>query len=262
MSKVTAFQIADSIDIKRFRKEYTGTESYANNFEVFYGNSDGQFLYVQGYGVVVFSGYDEIQISENIDYLKQFVKNTLPEKLREDFSISENRDHDIFGYNEIQVTRLEPEVMRIIMMYVGESVALDYFNQQAEQLLDETNKYTLQLELKGDLKLSAHNLRRFIGKTLNMKNRIADSLYIIDSPEETWENEYLSKIAGGLQNIFDIRMRHKEVDFKLQTIRDNLDLFKDLLQHRRSNQLEIIIIALILVEVGNLFLEKILHWIK
>lgn len=257
MTKVTAFQIAESIDIKRFRKEFTGKELYSNNFEVFYGNNPGQYLYVQGYGMVVFSGYEDIQMSEMIDYLRQFTKNPVPEKLREDFTISVNPSQDVFGYNEIQVTKLDNDVMRIIMLYVGESIAIDYYNQQAELLLTETNRLTEELEIKGKIQISAKNLKKFIGKVLNMKNRIADSLYIIDSPEETWENEYLSKLDSGLRTIFDIKTRHKEIEYKMQTIRENLELFKDFLQHRRSNMLEIIIIILILVEIINLIVEKI-----
>jgi required for meiotic nuclear division protein 1 len=44
----------------------------------------------------------------------------------------------------------------------------------------------------------------------------------------------------------------------LEIVKENLDLFKDLLQYRNSIVLEWIIIILILVEVINLFIEKLL----
>ncbi len=255
--KVTAFQIAEYIDIKRLRKGFIGKELSVNNFEAFYGADNDQFLYVQGYGMVVFSGYSETMMSETIEYLQSFSENALTNKLREDFNIIKSKDLDIIGYNEIQITRVDTGVMRIIMMHVGESVALDYYNEQTDLLLKETNKLISRLELKGNLNISGINLKKFIGKTLNMKNRISDSLYILSSPEEAWEDEYLSKIDIGMQNIFDIKLRHKEIDYKIQTIKENLELFKDMLQHRRSNQLEIIIIALIAFEILNMILDKI-----
>jgi uncharacterized Rmd1/YagE family protein len=43
----------------------------------------------------------------------------------------------------------------------------------------------------------------------------------------------------------------------LDIVKENLDLYKDLMQHRRSNLLEIIIILLILVEIINIFVDKI-----
>jgi len=44
----------------------------------------------------------------------------------------------------------------------------------------------------------------------------------------------------------------------LEIVKENLDLFKDLLQYRNSIVLEWIIIILILVEVINLFIEKLM----
>ena len=68
--------------------------------------------------------------------------------------------------------------------------------------------------------------------------------------------EYLSKIDSGLKRTFEISARHKNLDLELQLVKDNLDVVKDLVYHRESKVLEWIIIALILVEVANLFVEK------
>jgi Uncharacterized conserved protein len=79
---------------------------------------------------------------------------------------------------------------------------------------------------------------------------------VFDTPDETWDDEYLNKIDQGLRNTFDLKVRFKDLDYNLQIVTENLQLFKDLMQHRRSDLLEIIIILLILVEVINLFIEK------
>lgn len=260
MLKIVANQISESIDIKWFRKSYSGSEYYFTSSEVFYKGENEKFLYVLSYGVVIFSGYDEIKQSELNEFIKPFCKNILAERLTEEFIINENSPFDRFEYNEIFVSRFDPVILRIAMLNVGQSVALDYFSHQTTQLLEETNQYSLKLEKFGKLDITNKSLLKFIGKALNVKNRIIDSLYIIDTPEETWEDEYLHKIDSGLRNIFDLKIRFKEIDYSLQIVKDNLDLFKDLMQHRRSNLLEIIIIVLILVEVLNLIFEKIKHF--
>lgn len=260
MRKIVANQISESIDIKRFRKEYAGVENYFTSSEVFYKGDNERYLYVFSYGVVVFSGYDEIKQSEFNEFIKPYCKNILSERLSEEFIINENSPFDRFEYNEIFLSRFDPVVLRIAMLNVGQSVALDYFSELTFQLLEETNKYTLKLEKNGKLDISNKSLLKFIGRALNVKNRIIDSLYIIDSTEETWEDEYLHKIDSGLRNTFDLKIRFKELDYSLKIVKDNLDLFKDLMQHRKSNLLEIIIIVLILVEVINLIFEKIRHF--
>jgi hypothetical protein len=60
MLKIVAHQISESIDIKRFRKDYAGAEHYFTSSEVFYKGENERYLYVLSYGVVIFSGYDEI----------------------------------------------------------------------------------------------------------------------------------------------------------------------------------------------------------
>lgn len=258
MRKITANQIAESIDIKMFRKEYAGTEYSFDSSEVFYKNEQERYLYITTFGVIVFSGYDETKQSEMLEYIKPFCRNTLGEKLTEEFTIMEGSAEDRFGYNEIHISKFDASVMRIIMLNVGQSVALDYFSNQTACLLEETNNYTLKLERNGSINITNKALLQFIGKTLNVKNRIVESLYIIDTPEDTWNDEYLHDIDKGLRNTFDLRIRFKDLDYNLQIVKDNLELFKDLIQHRRSNMLEIIIIILILIEVVNLIVEKLL----
>jgi uncharacterized Rmd1/YagE family protein len=46
----------------------------------------------------------------------------------------------------------------------------------------------------------------------------------------------------------------------LGIVKDNLELFKDILQYRNSVVLEWIIIILISIEVINFFIEKILNY--
>jgi len=258
MRKITANQIAESIDIKMFRKEYAGTEYSFDSSEVFYKNEQDRYLYVTTFGVIVFSGYDETKQSEMLEYIRPFCRNPLVEKLTEEFTIIEGSSEDRFGYNEIHISKFDASVMRIIMLNVGQSVALDYFSNQTTCLLEETNNYTLKLERNGRINITNKSLLQFIGKTLNVKNRIVESLYIIDTPEDTWNDEYLHNIDKGLRKTFDLRIRFKDLDYNLQIVKDNLELFKDLIQHRRSNMLEIIIIVLILIEVINLIVEKIL----
>lgn len=255
MRKIIAHQVADSIDIKLFRKEYAAGPLMATTSEIFY-NLENQSIYLFSYGVVVFDNYDDIDQSKFLQFVLQFSKNPLKEKFTEEFVVHDEAKSDKFGYNEIFISKFDLEVLRIIMLNVGQSVALDYYEHQTNWLLQTTNKYTLQLEKNGKLDISSKKLLQFIGKTLNVKNSIVDSLYIVVSPDETWENEYLLKIDTALKNTFDLNLRFKDIDYSLKIVKENLETFRDLMQHQRSNLLEIIIIILILVEVIDLFIGK------
>ena len=112
------------------------------------------------------------------------------------------------------------------------------------------------LETHGRLSISGTSLKKYIGKTLLLKNRIAENLYIFDSPPETWDDEQLNKIDIELKRTFDLQERFRNIQEGLTIVKDNLELFRDLLQYRHSTVLEWIVIILILVEVINLFIEK------
>jgi uncharacterized Rmd1/YagE family protein len=142
------------------------------------------------------------------------------------------------------------------MLNVSQSVALDYYEEQTNKLLNETAHLTQALENKGSLTISGKKLKQYIGRTLLLRNRIAENIYVFDSPPETWENESLTKIDAGLKRTFDLQVRVRTIGEGLTIIRDNLELFLGLLQNRNSNILEWIIILLILVEVLNLAVEK------
>ncbi len=261
MEKVIAIHIADSIDVRKFWKSFGVSERYHSSSEIFYANEKEQYLYLLTYGVVVFCGYNEAEIANITGQLKPYCKNLLSDVMREELPVHTSTNKDAFEYNEIHISKSGPNVIRIIMLNVAQSVALDYYAKLGEELMTETNQYIQQLETRGKINISFRKLKMFIGKVLNIKNRIAYNLYIFDSPEETWEDEYLNRIDSGLRRTFDIRIRFRDIDNLLQIIRDNLNLLNDLAQHRYSNILEWVVILLILAEVIDLIIARfILHY--
>ncbi|MGZ5189439.1 MAG: RMD1 family protein [Flavisolibacter sp.] len=256
MLEVLSYQLADSIDIKSFKSSFKTELHYNDSSELFYKINDNQFIYVFKYGVVCFLNHNQEEISNFLQKIAPFCKNLFKENLNEVFFIETNCRQTSIGYNKIEIVSSDVEVLRLIMMNVSQSVSLDYYSEIMTQLLEETNNHTQILEKRGKLDISGTNLKKFIGKTLLLKNRIAENLYIFDSPPETWDDENLNKIDTGLKKTFEIHERFRNISEGLQIIKDNLELFKDILQYRNSTVLEWIVIILIAVEVINLFLER------
>jgi len=257
MLKVESIQLADSIDIKLFKTSFTGEIYRADSDELFYRMGTEKYLYVFKYGIVTFLGYTKEEIKAFIQLVSSFCKNLLDQRPSDEFDIETNAAKIKLGYNKIEIAEPDIEILRLIMLNVSQSVALDHYSQQTNKLLEETNYHTQVLEKKGKLYIRGINLKKFIGRTLNLKNRIAENLYIFDSPEETWENETLNLLDMELKKTFDLQIRFRTIQDGLQIVKENLELFKDLLQYRKTVVLETIIIILILVEVINLFIGKI-----
>ncbi|MBS1602222.1 MAG: RMD1 family protein [Bacteroidetes bacterium] len=256
MLHVVSYQMADSIDVKAFRTANKEGIYHYDADELFYKVADDSYIYIFKYGVVCFTNCSEASMEDFLRRIAPFGKNVFELKLSEEFEVETDAKENKFGYNKIEVTKPDVEVIRLIMLNVSQSVALDYFQEQTNLIQEETNEYTMRLEQKGRLSMSRQDLKMYIGKTLNLKNRIAENLYIFDSPPETWEDENLNRIDLGLKRTFDLQERYRDIREGLEIVKENLELFKDLLQYRNSTFLEWIVIILIAVEVLNLLFDK------
>ena len=94
---------------------------------------------------------------------------------------------------------------------------------------------------------------------LKIKNQISENLCIFDSPDITWENEALNKLHASLKQTFDLNDRYRYIHERVGILKEDLELFKDIMDHRESSKLEWIIILLILVEVVDVFAIRILE---
>jgi uncharacterized Rmd1/YagE family protein len=256
MHKVLSYQIADSIDIRNFRSVFKPEPLYSDSEELFYQLGKEKYLYIFKYGVVSFLNDDAAETSSFLEFITPFCKNRFDKVLSDEFVVEPGSPEIKVSYNKIAIPKADREILRMIMLNVSQSVALDYYSEQTNLLLEETNYHTQILEKKGRLAISGARLKKFIGKTLLLKNRIAENLYIFDSPPETWEDEKLDKLHNELKRNFELQERFRNVSEGLGIVKENLELFRDILQYRNSVLLEWIVIILIAIEVINFFFEK------
>ena len=127
MQQVLSYQIADSIDIKNFKNAFKAEVYYGDADELFYHTDTDKFIYVFKYGVVCFLNSDPIRISEFLAYISKFCKNRFEENLTEEYLIRTNAPENKIGYNQIEIVGSDTEVLRLIMLNVAQSVALDYY---------------------------------------------------------------------------------------------------------------------------------------
>jgi len=255
--KAVSYQVADFIDIKNVRQAINGELLYKDASELFYEMSAGRYLYIFRYGVISFFNYTPEEVSSFLNILQPYCRNFFTSDFNDELIVETDAAENKISHNKIEIKTESPEVLRMVMLNVSQSVTLDYYTDQTEKLLEETNSYTQLLARKGRLIISGRELKKFIGKTLLLKNRIVENLYIFDSPPETWENEQLDRLHNELKKSFDLQDRFRDVSEGLQIVKDNLELFKDILQYRTSLLLEWIVIILIAVEVINFFVGKI-----
>ncbi len=257
--KLSAFLVANQLDIKGI-KTFLDIKPLADtSSELFYRFAGEKYQYYFNFGVVVFAGYSEDEIKWAIKTVQPFQRTALTNWLRDDHEIDVQEGKQIvFDFAKLILDKVDEKVIRITMFNLAQSVALDHYHGVTEHLLTEVKGFANQLEATGKLKISRKNMMRFLGRALNTQNDIAENIYIFDAPDQVWDDEYLDKLHQGLIKHFDLRVRFSEIEYTLRIIEDNLSVFREIINQRESNILELIIIVLILVEVFDLLITKFL----
>lgn len=257
--KLHAFLVAKQLDIKGI-KSFLDIKLLADSSsELFYRFAEGKYQHYFNYGVIVFAGYTEEEMKWAIKAVQAYQRNPVEPWLRDNHDIRLEPDSDIrFEFNEVVVGSHDDKVMRIAMFNLAQSVAMDYYHSVTENLLAEVKSFTQELEVSGKLSLSRKNMRRFLGRALNTQNEIAENIYIFDAPELVWDDQFLDKLHIGLIRHFDLRVRFSELEYTMRIIEDNLTVFREISHQRESSLLEWIIILLILVEVLDMIISKLL----
>ena len=256
--KLYAFLVSNQIDLKGI-KSVIGRKPLADSSsELFYG-SNGKYEYYFNYGVIVFSGYQEEEMKAAISSVESFLKDPEESWMRDEFQLRVIPGAEVsFEFADAVVGKLDEMVVRVSMLNLAQSVALDHYHSVSENLLTQVKGFAGELERTGKLKISRNNMHRFLGRALNTQNDIAENIYIFDAPDLAWENEYLDKLHQGLIKHFDLKVRFSEIEYTLRIIENNLTVFREIIHQGESTLLEFIIILLILVEVFDLFITKLL----
>lgn len=254
--KVIAYHLGNRIDLKAFRLSSKQQLLKREHSFLLYEVAEEAYIYLKDYGSIVFLNCKDDLISQ---VLNSVIVNNVREDslLTETYTISFGNTIEV-DFDKIQIHELSVDTAHIIMLNLAQSVALKYYLNSAAALHESTLIYAKQLEETGHIKLSKKHMRIFIGKTMNLKNSIAENLFIFDSSDLAWSNESLSKLDYQIKDELDIVNRHNGIQYNLNVIKENLDLFKDILQHKYSSMLEWIIIILILFEVIQVIVEKLI----
>ena len=232
---ITGYHLGDRLDLKELKSNLAYNCIYADPTELMYDAEDGSYIGIFDYGSIVFFGVENSLQTNIINSLRTILSLDSIELKRENFDveIDPNVSYKVI-FDRLIIKEISIDIAKIIMLNIAQSVALDYYIEQSNILLSQTYQFSLELEEKGKFSIKGKNLLKYIGRLLNLKNKIAQNIYIFDSPNLTWNDEYLNVINNDLSRELDIKLRHSSLQESLNTVRENLEIFKDINQHSHS----------------------------
>jgi required for meiotic nuclear division protein 1 len=279
MYSIISYKIADSINLKEVRNANQTGVMFSTEKELFYQTSKMRYISIFSYGVVSFFNMEEPKMEELKKRIYPFCENKFKIENKDEFFIDNNAEQLKYHYNKIEMPKYNLFVLRLVMFHVAQSIALTNYFEQTKRVLEETNRHTLVLGKKGIISLKGRTLKKFLGKTLQIKNQIVENLYILDfapgsNGDESsielsaemkeslsqylyWKSYMEMDIDNGMKEALVMQYRSEMIYEELKIIKEQIDLFTDTLHHNANIKLEWVIIVLVAYEVIDLIIKNI-----
>lgn len=235
-------QIDDIIDIPSLSRSAT---------TLIYREDDNSFVYIYRYGSLVFFNVEPERQRLVLEKVKLLIGDKDPVIISDEYGliIEEGLDKIVVDFGHVVMSELSREKIDILALILSQSTALEHFEKVVDDLLEKSGSIMKELERKGRMTGREYKINKFIGFCMTTKQDLLSSLYLLDKPDETWDNSILESLYREASDMFELKERYKTVDHKLKMIQENLSLLADLIKARRATLLELSIVILILVEV-------------
>lgn len=255
---IRAFHIAERLNLKKIRDNLGYSPREFSNYEMVVpfqtASSDAvrewSYILLYHFGAVVFFNIPERDIDIELERLSVFRTPSDTMRTNDHFLIQISEvGQDKALFDRIEVRALSYDSIKIASVLVAQSTALEYYEILIEDLMERANRYSRRLEKEGKYLENNKGLLKFIGLCLNTRQSVISNLYIIDSPEEVWENNELEHLFTALKTTFDIDVRYRALEHKIQIIQESIEMIVDLTKSYRTTQLELTIITLFAIDI-------------
>ena len=245
---IKAINQFDSVSIKQIRGALGGEVIESNPQELQVKYAPDSFGIVFQFGCAAFFNVSPERIETELERLKAVVGPGLPGPTNDTYSVELGEATKVeFEYTALK--KISMDHVRLVMLAISQSVALEYFELIADRLLDQTARFLTDLSKRGVLPVVTKDLMKIIGSTASTRQHVLSKVAILDPPDEAWKSKELEKLHYELQQNFDLETRFKTFDRKLSLIQDNIEILTDLAATRKAAFLESLIVLLIVVEL-------------
>jgi len=246
--KVRAVYLEGQIDLKAFRRrnaEYPVLAADPLIFEPLRGS----FLVVTKFGALVFWNCPEPLQRTVLADARALMGDSQAERMEDWLDVLVGAGENAVTFNEVRLKELSLDRISIISLAFAQSVALDHIEREVAAALSRFEPVVADIHHTGKLRLSVRQVLKAVGFSLQVRSIVLANLTLFDKPPETWESEMLERLDSQLYDFFDLEERLSAINQKVAYFTDMSSIFMNLLSDRRSVQLELAILVLILIEV-------------
>jgi uncharacterized Rmd1/YagE family protein len=146
----------------------------------------------------------------------------------------------------ILVRALSPERLLVIADVLAKSVVLAHDERRVAEVFEVIEPFARELATRGKARLNRTGILRLIGNALLVQHRVSGRVAITEKPDALWDR---------LEDEYELQERVDTLNRKLAVIAETATTLADLIDTQRSLRLELIIVALIALEIVITFYQ-------
>ncbi|OMH84639.1 Sporulation protein RMD1 [Zancudomyces culisetae] len=222
--------------------------------------------YIFDYGVVVLWGMTRSKESVFLEQISQFSVSQLSsdDQFVEEFNFFYNKYSQPRIFNDIFMLKNPGNFMtRLAISHaLAQSSKISLFEELVEDSIEQTKHIPQALAQTGAVQMSRKSITKIFGQLF--MNRFNFSLVsnILDTPEIFWSEPNLQPVYSAFRSYLEIPQRIDLLNHRVSVIGDLLEMLKNHLNSTQGVFLEMIIIALIAIDIVVLSVETLLFYFQ
>ncbi|KAM7499199.1 hypothetical protein LguiA_023613 [Lonicera macranthoides] len=214
--------------------------------------SDCCYMVVFQYGSIVLFNVRDHEVDGYLKIVEKHASGLLPEMRKDEYEVREKPSLSTWmqgGLDYIMLQYLNIDGIRTIGSVLGQSIALDYYVRQVDGMVAEFTDINRELEKTGTFTMERKKLFQLVGKANSNLADVILKLGLFERSDIAWKDAKYAQIWEYLRDEFELTQRFASLDFKLKFVEHNIRFLQEILQNRKSDFLEWLIIILIGAEI-------------
>jgi required for meiotic nuclear division protein 1 len=209
------------------------------------------------YGVVVLIGLSQQQEQELLEKLSARVSGRLDRYEEETavIKVAEEDEDQVPAGGPILVRAMSPERLLVISDVLAKSVVLAHDERRVAEVFEVIEPFARELATRGKARLNRTGILRLIGNALLVQHRVSGRVAITEKPDALWDRPDLERLYARLEDEYELQERVDTLNRKLAVISETATTLADIIDTQRSLRLELIIVALIALEIVITFYQ-------
>lgn len=137
--------------------------------------------------------------------------------------------------------------LNVIALAISQSVGLEHYEKRLDTLFSQSRRIVESIHTFSISRRS--HLMQFAKRLALTRHDMVSTLLLLDKPNILWDNEEAELLYTRLAFVLELNDRHEVALSKLSQIKEDVMLVMDIINHKKSEFLEWIIIILIGVEI-------------